>query len=96
MLPSDKTRVSGGNNTTEPRSDKNQNGRLSTGEQVPFMADNNSLQSLNVSQEKISASVANTPISDISGINYSNASTKQDAPKPKNKGLGKTLAFGSL
>jgi len=72
MLPSDKMRVSGGNNTTEPRSDKNQNGRLSTGEQVPFMADNNSLKSLNVANDKASVSVADKPISDISGINYSN------------------------
>ncbi|MEI8187838.1 MAG: hypothetical protein WCG30_02740, partial [Candidatus Saccharibacteria bacterium] len=96
MLPSDRTKLSGGANSLDPKSNQTNNGQLSNGESVPFMSEKKPLQSLNVANEQVSASVSDKPISDISNLTYSNNSKPLPTPAPKKFRIGKTVALAGL
>jgi hypothetical protein len=74
----------------------NPNGQVSNGNSAPFMGDPNKLGSLNVADVKVAQNVSDKPISEMSNLNYSNATKESSSKTPKGTGLGKYLAVAVI
>ncbi|MEI7674536.1 MAG: hypothetical protein WCI60_02265, partial [bacterium] len=74
----------------------NPNGQVPNGNSAPFMGDPNKLGSLNVADVKVAQNVSDKPISEMSNLNYSNATKESSSKTPKGTGLGKYLAVAVI
>ena len=75
---------------------QNPNGQVPNGNSAPFMGDPNKLRSLNVADNKVAQNVSDKPISEMSNLNYSNATKESSLKTPKGTGLGKYLAMAVI